>query len=114
MGRRQHRNEIKGTGIVADFDPTWASASAPAGSAAATASWRGALLGQGTTLTAAPVVSNSGYLSASYSYPIALVTAPGLSGQFTLAKPYEFESLEPLGYRVFLSRDTLILPTARC
>ncbi len=101
--------EIKGNGIVADFDATWASPMAPAGSAATTASWRGALLGQGTTLTAAPVVSNSGYLSASYSYPIAFITAPGLAGQFTLAAPYEFESLEPLGYRVFLSTGHLDL-----
>jgi hypothetical protein len=100
--------QIKGTGIVADFDPTWASPAAPAGSAAATPSWRGALLGQGTTLAAA-VVSNSGYLSASYSYPIALVAAAGLSGQFNLTAPYEFESLEPLGYRVFLSSGHLEL-----
>jgi hypothetical protein len=101
--------QIKGTGIVADFDPTWAFPAAPAGSAAATPSWRGALLGQGATTTATPVVSNSGYLGASYSYPIALVGAAGLSGQFTLVKPYEFESLEPAGYRVFLSTGHLEL-----
>lgn len=102
--------QIKGTGLVADFDPTWASPAAPAGSAATTPSWRGALLGQGATLAASPVVvSNSGYLSASYSYPIALVTAAGLSGQFNLAAPYEFESVEPVGYRVSLSTGHLDL-----
>jgi hypothetical protein len=101
--------QIKGTGIVADFDPTWVSSAAPAGSAAATPSWRGVLLGQGATLAAAAVVSNSGYLSASYSYPIALVAAAGLSGQFKLTAPYEFESLEPSGYRVSLSTGHLEL-----
>ena len=61
--------QIKGTGIVADFDPTWAPPAAPAGSAAATPGWRGALLGQGATVASSPgVVSNSGYLSASYSF----------------------------------------------
>jgi len=101
--------QIKGTGIVADFDPTWASSAAPTGSVAASPNWRGALLGQGTTLAAGPVVSNSGYLSASYSYPITFVTAAGLSGQFKLMSPFEFESLEPVGYRVFLSTGQLEL-----
>ena len=95
--------QIKGSGIVADFDSTWASSSAPVGSPAALPNWRGALLGNGGTVAATPIISNSGYLSAAYSYPIALVTAPGLASQFTLAAPYEFESLEPLGYRVSLS-----------
>jgi hypothetical protein len=101
--------QVKGTGVTADFDPVWAAPEAPAGSPAATPSWRGALLGQGTTAARSPVISNSGYLSASYSYPIALVAALGLSGQFRLIAPYEFESLEPLGYRVFISTGSLNL-----
>jgi hypothetical protein len=101
--------QVKGTGVTADFDPSWASPAAPAGSPAATPSWLGALLGSGATLPAVPVVSNSGYLSAAYSYPIAWVTGPGLNGQFTLTAPYEFESLEPFGYRVNISTGHLDL-----
>ena len=37
------------------------------------------------------------------------MTAAGLSGQFKLTAPYEFESLEPLGYRVFISTGHLEL-----
>jgi hypothetical protein len=95
--------QIKGTGVVADFDPTWVAPAAPAGSSAAVPIWRGALLGNGTTIAENSVVSNSGYLSAPYSYPIALVSAGGLSATFSLSAPYNFESLEPYGYRVFLS-----------
>ncbi len=95
--------EIKGVGVIADFDPTWVSPAAPAGSAAASPIWRGALLGLGKTIAAGSVISNSGYLSAAYSYPIALVAAAGLSGQFSLTAPYDFESLEPFGYRVSIS-----------
>lgn len=101
--------QVKGTGVTADFDPSWASPAAPAGSPAAIPSWRGALLGSGATVPAAPLVSNSGYLTAAYSYPIALVAGPGLSGQFTLTAPYEFESLEPYGYRVSISTGHLDL-----
>jgi hypothetical protein len=101
--------QIKGTGVTADFDPSWASPTAPAGSPAATPSWLGALLGSGTTLPAASVVSNSGYLSALYSYPFALVTGAGLNGQFTLTRPYAFDSLEPYGYRVDISTGHLDL-----
>jgi hypothetical protein len=101
--------QVKGTGVTADFDPTWVAPSAPAGSPAAIPGWRGALLGQGTTVASGPVVSNSGYLSAFYSYPIALVMATGLSGQFKLMAPYEFQSLEPFGYHVFISTGHLEL-----
>jgi hypothetical protein len=95
--------QIQGSGVLADFDPSWASPSAPAGSTAAAPAWEGTILGAGATKATSPVISNSGYLSAAYSYQIALVAASGLSGQFKLTAPYEFESVEPFGYRVSIS-----------
>lgn len=102
--------QVQGVGVTADFDPAWASPSAPAGSPAVTPSWIGVLLGGGNTIgTPSGVVSNSGYLRAKYTYPNALVTGSGLTGQFTLAAPYEFASLEPYGYRVRISTGNVQL-----
>ena len=92
---------VQGTGVVADFDKSWAASGLDPSSAAAVTSWRGAILRTGTTVpAAAAVVSNSGYLRAKYSFARAEVTGPGLKGHFVLGAPYEFTSLEPYGYSV--------------
>jgi hypothetical protein len=95
---------VQGTGIVADFDKTWAAPGLDPSSSAAIASWRGALLQTGSTIPAsAPVISNSGYLRAKYNFAQAEVTAPGLKGHFVLGAPYEFLSLEPYGYSMSMT-----------
>jgi hypothetical protein len=92
---------VQGTGVVADFDKTWAAPGLDPSSAAAVASWRGAILRTGSTVPATgPVVSNSGYLRARYTFARAEVTGPGLKGHFVLGAPYEFTALEPYGYTV--------------
>ena len=101
---------IQGTGVVADFDKTWAAPGLDPSAAAALASWRGAILNTGSTIPAATLVtSNSGYLRASYSFSKAEVTGPGLKGHFVLAVPYEFMALEPFDYRVHLGTGSLDL-----
>ena len=96
---------IRGTGVIADFDTAWAPPSAIPPSAAAQPVWRGAILGSGDTIPAAErIVSNSGYLRARYTFPMAEVTAPGLLGQFTLATPFTFRTLEPFDYEVRVSK----------
>jgi hypothetical protein len=95
---------VQGTGIVADFDKAWAAPGLDPSSAAAIASWRGAILRTGSTVPAsAPVVSNSGYLRAKYGFAQAEVTGPGLKGHFALGSPFEFLSLEPYGYSVSMT-----------
>jgi len=101
---------VQGTGIVADFDKSWAAPGLDPSSAAAVASWRGAILQTGSTIPAsAPVVSNSGYLRAKYSFAKAEVTGPGLKGHFVLGAAYEFTSLEPYGYSVSMSAGSVDL-----
>ena len=103
--------EIQGVGVVADFDPTWASPSAQAGSAAATPSWEGVLLGGGNTVSTASgtVISNSGYVRAAYSYPSAQVDAQGLTAKFTMTAPFSFQTLQPFGYTVQMATGFLDL-----
>jgi hypothetical protein len=96
--------QVQGVGVTADFDQSWAAPSAPPGSPAALPAWRGILLGQGASAAAAGnIISNSGYLRAQYSYPIAQVSSSGLTAEFTLSAPYEFDLLEPIGYRMRIS-----------
>jgi hypothetical protein len=93
--------EIQGKGILADFDKSWAAPGLSPTSAAAQESWRGAILRGGGSVPATPVqVSNTGYLGAKYSFSNAEVTAPGLLARFTMTEPFEFETLQPAGYRV--------------
>jgi hypothetical protein len=93
--------EIRGTGVVADFDKSWAAPGLDPASAAAQVSWRGAILLTGDTVAAGSLpVSNTGYLAAPYAFSKAEVTAPGLKGSFTQTAPFEFETLQPAGYRV--------------
>ncbi len=95
---------VQGTGVVADFDKSWAAPGLDPSSAAAATSWRGAILLTGSTIPATePVVSNSGYLRAKYGFSNAEVTGSGLKGHFVLSAPYQFLSLEPYGYRVSLN-----------
>jgi hypothetical protein len=101
---------VKGVGVTADFDKAWAPPGAPPGSPATQPTWRGALLKGGDTVPATePVVSNSGFLRAAYTFANAEVTAPGLRGTFTLAAPFTFATLEPFDYRVRISKGTVAL-----
>jgi hypothetical protein len=95
---------VQGTGVVADFEKSWAAPGLDPSSAAAAASWRGAILQTGATVPATEaVVSNSGYLRAKYGFTKAEVTGSGLKGHFVLGAPYQFLSLEPYGYRVSIN-----------
>jgi hypothetical protein len=101
---------IQGTGVIADFDKTWAAPGLDPSSAAALAPWRGAILNTGSTIPASTmVISNSGYLRASYTFAKAEVTGPGLKGHFVLAAPYDFTALQPVDYKVHLGTGTLDL-----
>jgi hypothetical protein len=101
---------IQGTGVVADFDKTWAPPGVTASSAASQPGWQGALLGKGTTVPASgAVVSNTAYLRASYSFPQAEVVGSGLQSTFQLTAPYEFTTLQPFGYRVMVATGSVTL-----
>ena len=101
---------VQGTGVVADFDQAWAKPGLDPTSPAAQASWKGAILNNGKTVPATdPVISNSGYLRASYSFSNALVTELGLRDVFQLTAPYTFTSLQPVGYEVNISNGSLTL-----
>ncbi len=88
---------ISGTGYVADFSSTQSY-----GSSTQPASWKGVLLLNGATNSApsASVVSNIGYLKASYSFSNALVTSSGLEAHFINSSNYIYTSLQPYGYNV--------------
>jgi hypothetical protein len=103
--------QIKGSGVVADFDPAWAPPSAPAGTAAASPAWEGVLLGAGNTVSAlgSTVVSNSGYVRANYSYPWAQVAGAGLTAGLSLTAPFTFETLQPFGYKVEIGKGSIDL-----
>lgn len=101
---------IQGTGVVADFDKTWAPPGVSASSAAAQPAWQGALLNKGTTVPASgPIVSNTAYLRASYSFQQAEVVGSGLQSTFQLTTPYEFTTLQPFGYRVAVTTGSVAL-----
>ena len=101
---------IQGTGVTADFDKNWATPGLDPSSPAAQAAWKGAILASGNTVPAAgPVLSNSGYLRANYSFTRAEVSSPGLHGTFQLTGPFEFTSFEPVGYLVRLANGSLVL-----
>jgi hypothetical protein len=101
---------IQGTGVTADFDKAWAAPGLDPLSAAALAPWKGAILDSGNTVPASgPIVSNSGYLRANYTFAKAEVTSPGLHGTFQLSGPFEFTSFEPVGYAVRLANGSLVL-----
>lgn len=101
---------IQGTGVVADFDKSWAAPGLDPASAAAVASWKGAILDKGNTVPAATaIISNSGYLRAKYSFVNAEVSSPGLHGTFQLTAPFEFTSLQPVGYAVRIANGSLVL-----
>jgi len=102
--------EIKGTGVVADFDHLWSPSTIINGQPP-TAAWKGVVLGSGTTLpeTNALVVSNSGYVRAAYSYPTAHVVAAGVSANLGLTAPFRFQALEPSGYAIELTQGSIKL-----
>jgi hypothetical protein len=103
--------QIQGKGVVADFDSSWSSPSAPAHSAAASPSWEGVLLGPGTTAASASnaIISNSGYLHGLYSYHYAEVVAAGLTAQFNLTNMLSFQTLQPFQYTVESTTGTVNL-----
>jgi hypothetical protein len=102
--------QVQGTGVVADFDPAWASPGAPT-SATATPSWEGVLLGAGQTIPppGGGVVSNSGYVRGQYSYPFGVVVTNGFAARLTLTAPISFETLQPYGYTVQISSGAIDL-----
>ena len=101
---------IQGTGVIADFDKSWAAPGLDPSSDAAASSWRGAILNSGFTIPAADIVtSNSAYLRAAYTFSKAEVTAPGLKGHFLLGAPFEFVAIEPFDYKVHLGTGSLDL-----
>jgi hypothetical protein len=101
---------VRGTGVVTDFDDAWAAPGLPAGSAAANPGWRGVVLDHGDTVpTSDRIISNSGYLRATFSFNKAEITAPGLKGSFKLSAPFEFMSLEPVGYVVRVAQGQVDL-----
>ncbi len=102
--------EIKGTGIVVDFDKVWAPPGLSPSSPANNAVWRGVILQTGNTIPAtADIVSNSGYLRAAYKFANAEVSSPGLRGAFQLTAKFTFTSLEPYAYTVELREGSLNL-----
>jgi len=106
--------QVQGSGVEADFDSTWTAPLVPAGTPAANLAWEGVVLGSGSTVAPlatneVPVISNSGYVRGSYSYPWAEVSADGFEAQLTLTKPFVFETVEPLGYLVHLGGGAIEL-----
>lgn len=101
---------IRGTGVLVDFDDTWALPGLAPPSDAANPAWRGVILDHGDTVAASgPIISNSGYLRAQYQFSKAEITGPGLKGGFKLVAPFEFMSLEPAGYLVHISKGQVDL-----
>jgi hypothetical protein len=101
---------IRGTGVVADFDKSWAAPGLGTGSDAAAPAWRGVILDRGATMAAAsPIISNSGYLRAQYKFSKAEISDAGLKGNFVLDAPFDFTSLQPVGYAVRISRGFIDL-----
>ncbi|MGC9326769.1 MAG: hypothetical protein ACP5I1_03970, partial [Candidatus Hinthialibacter sp.] len=92
--------QIVGAGFVADFSKTWSYSGTPA----LAAGWRGVVLMGGETIPGDPdtTLSNTGYLKAHYSFSNALVTASGLTTDFTLMEDFRFTTLQPLDYSILL------------
>jgi probable HAF family extracellular repeat protein len=95
---------IQGIGVTADFSTSWSEGGLPA-------SWRGVVLGFGTTVSAASraITSNSGFLLAPYAFNRGLVSGMGFSGQLELTGAYDFNAAQPLGYRITLNSGWLDL-----
>lgn len=102
--------EISGDGFIADFSKTQSYASWT-GSAAMSNSWRGVILLSGETLPdeTDPLVSNTGYLKADYTFSNGLATEKGLAADFTLAQSFTFQALQPLGYQIDLFSGRLLM-----
>jgi tetratricopeptide (TPR) repeat protein len=91
---------FQGNGFIADFNKDYS----PVGLGLAS-DWRGVILQSGYTIPelSGTVVSNTGYLSADYSFTNAMVTATGLKSRFNLNNNYAFFSMLPYGYDIGLS-----------
>ncbi|OFY57121.1 MAG: hypothetical protein A2V50_04850 [Bacteroidetes bacterium RBG_19FT_COMBO_42_10] len=90
---------VQGEGFVIDFSST----QSPAGVVPPLAdSWKGVLLRDGETVTtvADSVISNRGYVKASYSFTNAQIISTGMLAKLNVDSPFEFHSLDPFGYQI--------------
>lgn len=95
---------IEGKGFVADFSSTksYTASGKPSG-------WKGVVLlsGESSGLASGSVVSNTGYLYARYLFTNGWIETTGMTGAFSLAAPYSYETLQPLGYTLEFNTATL-------
>ena len=105
--------EVAGHGYTVDFSSVHSdpSVSPPLGN-----SWKGVVLRAGGTQGAPQetVISNRGYVKAKYAFANGLVTTSGLAATLNLSAPFEFQTLEPFGYRVALRPAGGFLQLASC
>lgn len=99
--------EIDGEGYVLDFS---ASQSPVGPSPALSNLWKGVVLREGQTPTATgEIISNRGYVKATYAFSNATVVGAGLSGRFTQGGTFAFTALDPYGYLVNVTNGRLDL-----
>jgi IPT/TIG domain-containing protein len=87
---------ISGSGLVLDLSRSQAYGPFPAPLVMA-------VLRSGTSAAASGIVSNIGYTRAGYTFADAVVVASGLEANLLLKAAYDFETAQPLGYKVSLA-----------
>jgi hypothetical protein len=88
---------IEGRGYVVDFSSsqTYAASGKPV-------SWKGVVLMQGESKgsPAGTVISNIGYMQASYTFKNGIIESSGLSAAFYSAASYDYGAAQPFGYLI--------------
>lgn len=101
---------IGGKGYVVDF-----SSSQSYAGTAKPANWKGVVLLNGKTeeVPADEVVSNTGYLQASYGFTYGLVESSGLTADLTLLSPYHFRTTQPYDYTINFNTATINIESCK-
>ncbi len=98
---------IQGSGVIADFSTTinWQDMEYFEDS------WRGAILRDGSTVPGNPntTLTNTGYMKAPYTFDDGIVTSAGLNANLALNGPFSFQTINPLGYTIYLNTGDLYM-----